>query len=361
MGDAMSKLMVKLGVMVVGLAVASFNACADSNEGGNQHNNQCNHGKSKNHSCKSDGGEGGSRVGAFDAFEAGGALNGPILTHLAGQPFQLDVVAVNAGAVDTGKNQNITVGLVDANAPGFSCATATPIAGSVQSAALDHGKRRFPFTVANAYQNLQVQVKVSSGEGSQASTVICPVAQFSVRPLSFAVSSNANADLKYGASATATPTVTVGANFALSANAFGVNAAGVPVPVTGYDGTPMIDPAKLVRSNAAAGTLTGDFAAASAGVASGTFTYSEVGYFRILAQGVYDDSFTSVDQGTTDANSDCVIGSFSNTPNDDPLGKGRVGCNFGNAAATDYFGRFVQDANAYKGSDTYIYRGRRGR
>ena len=73
-------------------------------------------------------------------------------------------------------------------------------------------------------------------------------------------------------------------------------------------------------------------AAAATGTATGTFTYSEVGYFRFGPAGVYDDTFTAIDQST-----DCT-NDFSNTA----VG-GKYGCKFGNAAATPYFGRFIPD------------------
>jgi MSHA biogenesis protein MshQ len=80
------------------------------------------------------------------------------------------------------------------------------------------------------------------------------------------------------------------------------------------------------------GTLTGNFNAASSGTATGTaFSYSEVGYFRFAANGVYDDTFTAVDS----ALGDCASGFVASGS--------KYGCSFGNSTTTNYFGRFTPD------------------
>jgi MSHA biogenesis protein MshQ len=74
-------------------------------------------------------------------------------------------------------------------------------------------------------------------------------------------------------------------------------------------------------------------ATAASGVASGAgFSYTEAGYFRLGVDGVYDSTFTAVDQPN-----DCT-NDFSNT-----LVGGKYGCKFGNASNTSYFGRFIPD------------------
>jgi MSHA biogenesis protein MshQ len=150
---------------------------------------------------------------------------------------------------------------------------------------------------------------------------------FSVRPTAFTLSSFSNADAT-GLSTTATPIVKAGANFSLTAASGKV----------GYNFAPVIDSTKLSSHSGAVqnGIISGSFSSANAatGTATGSsFSYSEVGYFRFLANGVYDDSFTAVDS----ANSDCT-NDFSNT-----LVGGKYGCKFGNTATTNYFGRFIPD------------------
>ena len=80
----------------------------------------------------------------------------------------------------------------------------------------------------------------------------------------------------------------------------------------GYDGTPTVDNTKLTSHNGAVinGKIAGVFGAADSaiGVATGNhFTYSEVGYFNMAVNGVYDSSFTAIDKPN-----DCT-NDFSNT------------------------------------------------
>jgi hypothetical protein len=108
--------------------------------------------------------------------------------------------------------------------------------------------------------------------------------------------------------------------------------------VAGYNGAPSIDTSKLLAHNGAihTGSLTGSFTAANVltGVASNSsFAYSEVGYFALAVNGVYDSTFAAVDS----VNSDCTA-DFSNVA----VG-GKYGCNFGNGSQTNYFGRFIPD------------------
>jgi len=63
------------------------------------------------------------------------------------------------------------------------------------------------------------------------------------------------------------------------------------------------------------------------------FKYDEVGLVTFAANDIYDDSFTSADQ----ANGDCIVGSFANTPVN-----GKIGCNFGYHSALA-IGRFIPD------------------
>ena len=126
----------------------------------------------------------------------------------------------------------------------------------------------------------------------------CSSDNFAVRPTNFTVSSTANADTS-GTSTTSAPAIKAGANFSLTA------ATGI----AGYDGTPNIDNTKLAAHSGAAqaGTVAGSFSAASSGTGSATgtaFNYSEASYFRLTANGVYDDTFTAIDS----AAGDCASG-----------------------------------------------------
>lgn len=253
----------------------------------------------------------------------------PLYTELTGTNFKFDVVALQTGGVQSNSytaTSNVTVELFDDSAsPQPACSAYTsPIASqAITFAATDLGRKTLAtnFNVANAYRKLRCRVR-----DNNLTPVVygCSSDDFAVRPAGFTVtSSNANADAT-GASKTATPRLAAGSNFTLTAS----------TGLTGYNGTPSIDNTKLSAHASAVqtGVLTGNFNAASAGTATGTaFNYSEVGYFRLDANGVYDDAFTAIDS----AAGDCVSGFTASGS--------KYGCSFGNATATNYFGRFIPD------------------
>lgn len=275
----------------------------------------------------------------FEAYEpstTAGAISGRIYTKLAGVPFTLSVIARNNTAINTSYNKTATVDLIPRSAacvaatPALSGVTVTPSSYTYTGAGTskDNGIHAFSFTAVNAYSSVQVRISDNNGD------VGCSSDAFAIRPTSLVVtSSTANAD-GAGASRTNPPLILAGANFSLTATA--VDGAATPNTLTGYDGTPVVNSALLQPHAGAgtAGTLTGTFGVAVSGVASGTsFTYSEVGYLRFAAAGIYDDTFTAVDQS-----SDCT-NDFSNALD----ASGKYGCKFGNDAATVYFGRFIPD------------------
>ncbi len=264
----------------------------------------------------------------FNCVEVGAsAASGHLYTKLAGTLFNFDIVALKAdGTVETSyasdANKAVSVQLVDGSGNTACTSRTSLIAWPGQTFTSANAGRitASSANVAGAYANLRCRVSDGSITG-------CSSDNFSIRPTTFTLaSSNANADAT-GASASASPRVKTGAAFALTATA-----------VAGYSGTPTLDAGKVQAHPGAiqAGALGGSFGAANAGTgaASGSvFNYSEVGYFRLAANGVADTTFTSVDA----ANSDCSA-DYSNSA----VG-GKYGCNFGNTAATDYFGRFTPD------------------
>lgn len=281
---------------------------------------------------------------SFNCVESGeNALTGHLYGKLAGVGFAVDVVALKdnnsdgvADAVESGyasdTNRNVTLQLVDgssgaacASLPAISPAVSQTVSFSQAAQASEQGRKSSAsMTLNSAYQNLRCRVTDASQSPSVTS---CSSDNFSVRPSSLSLgSSNANADAA-GSSATATPAIQTGAAFNLSATA-----------LAGYNGTPKVDTAQLSAHSGAVqnGVLAGTFDSAdlATGIASGSdFTYSEVGYFKLAAQGVYDDNFTSVDSGNGDCTDD-----FSNSA----VG-GKFGCKFGNTSTTGYFGRFIPD------------------
>jgi predicted acyltransferase (DUF342 family) len=268
----------------------------------------------------------------FNCTVVGGASDtGRLYTQLVGTSFNVDVIALKStGAVETGYvtsgTKNVTLEFVDGSGT-TACASRAALSPAVSQtvtfSTADAGRKTVSANISRAYRDLRCRVT----DANQSPSVVgCSSDDFAVRPASLGVStSNANADAT-GANATAIPTIKTGASFNLTA------ASGV----VGYDGTPLIDATKLSAHIGAVqlGILSGAFSAAnsSTGIAVGNaFNYSEVGYFSVGANGVYDSSFTAVDS----ANGDCATGFTASG--------GKNACSFGNTTSTSYFGRFIPD------------------
>lgn len=262
------------------------------------------------------------------------AARNPLYTKLSGTDFKFDVVALQAtGAIATTYTAaaNVTVELFDdSTSPQPLCSAYTsPVASqAITFVAADNGRKTLATNVnlPNAYGKLRCRVR----DTNLTPTLYgCSSDDFAVRPQQFTVSStNATAD-PLGTNTTNTPTIKASSAFNLTAN----------TSTVGYNGTPVVNTANAAAHTGAiqTGTVTGTFSAASASTGNGatgaTFTYGEVGYFRFNADGVVDSNFTVIDSAQTD----CVVGSSSNT-----LTGGKYGCNVGNAVSP-YFGRFIPD------------------
>lgn len=267
------------------------------------------------------------RFNAFETSTTASSLLGRIYTKLAGVAFSLDVISINAGKTAYGGAvANVTVrlldssdntGVLDANGcrstwTAVQTITTTlniPASGRVTLGGI---------TAAQAYRDARLQIS------SAGPLIGCSTDRFSIRPPSFTVTStNANNTNTAGL-----PAIKTGANFNL-----------IAASMAGYDGTPSIDNTQVVGTPTA-GTIGGNFSAAppATGTATGaSFFYSEVGNFGLNANGVYDSSFTSVDQPN-----DCTAG-FSNS-----LVGGKYGCSIGSSAVpqttgSSGFGRFIPD------------------
>ncbi|WP_459950851.1 DUF6701 domain-containing protein [Denitratisoma sp. agr-D3] len=257
---------------------------------------------------------------------------GRLYTRLAGTAFSTDLVALKAdGTVDSSFTGKVTVSLIARATSGgaldgnncFTPDATQAVDNAVTSFAA--GRLTVSATLSTAYQDVRFKFVCNATNCAPSGLTSCSANNFAVRPSGFtAISASANADAS-GSSTTATPTVAAGGAFTLSATA-----------QAGYNGTPKINTAQAVAHGGAVatGVLAGSFNAGNVatGVASGnSFTYTEAGYFRLGINGIYDDSFTFVDQAVGDCTSD-----YSNT-----LVGGKYGCYFGNTAATSYFGRFI--------------------
>lgn len=256
-------------------------------------------------------------VGPFNAVEVGGSVPGNIYTKLAGTAFTLDILG------PTGFTGNATVvlqdasddsGTLDADGCRDSWVTLGGSSKVLNYVPADNARKQASWTVGGAWRKLRVRADATGVKG-------CSTDAFVVRPTALTLASTLNNSGTGG-----TPIAPAGDAFTMTATA-----------IAGYDGTPQIDTALLSAHTGAVatGTLAGSFDAAviGTGVATGTgFTYDEVGAFRLAAQGVYDQAFTTA---TDSLGVDCTD-DFSNT-----LVGGRYGCRFGTTAVSQWVGRFV--------------------
>ncbi len=262
---------------------------------------------------------------AFNCVETGtNGISGKLYTKTTAQSFSYNVVALrDASTIEIdfadSADHAVTFELVD-NSSGGSCSAYSALNPAVSQnivfTAADAGvKTSVSMSSATAYSSVKCRVTDTTDSPS---VVGCSSDSFSIRPTDFTITSNLTNTTDSGL-----PIAKAGENFTLIATAG-----------TGYTGTPKIDTATLqAHSGAVNGNIGGSFNAAVAGIATGTnFTYSEVGSLRFTAEGIYDDTFTSVDP-TTECTDD-----FSNT-----VVSEKVGCKFGNTATTSYFGRFTPD------------------
>ncbi len=288
-------------------------------------------------------------------------LTGRIYTKVAGMPFKLNVAAINNSQIQTGYvaagNRSVEVKLVD-NSDGVcvlnstqtnycsaACQAKPAVNGGSQTLRFvppDAGQRQSAdFTLPDAWSNLVAIV-------SDATTTACSTDAFAVRPPRFdTISSTAS-----NAALTGLPT------FRAGTDAFGMTVGTATPGYAGAAAVPTINPAGVTANAAgwAVGSIApGTFPAAVASSSTGsTFTYSEVGHFRFLGydpavntsspRGLYDSTWTAVDQSTQD----CIAGSYANTR--DTSGNfasnsnyGKYGCLFGLGADSALFGRFIPD------------------
>lgn len=255
---------------------------------------------------------------------------GRLHTRLVGSSFTTDVVALDAGGNPASNfSGKAVVSLIARAVPGGVDAQNCFVPDYTQildnaATSFTGGRLTVNANVSGAWREARIKVVCDSTNCPPSGVTACSADNFAIRPQAFAVSStNANADAT-GTAATATPAIKAGDPFSLTATA-----------VAGYGATPQIDNLRVAGHAGATGpgNLSGTFGVANpvTGEATGAaFRYSEVGYFRLDTAGIYDDSFTSVDQP-----SDCT-NDFSST-----AVNGKFGCKFGTTAATDYFGRFI--------------------
>jgi hypothetical protein len=283
------------------------------------------------------------------------SANLPIYTKVAGVPFNLDVLGgfykTDNTSVVTNISGNYATGdsnidLVDLSDAGCSSACSGSVGDSCQVSGVTIGsptthaygggvgsngssyynwtgaekgrKTYLSFTVPKALAKARVRIygKACNG-GSCITATMCSTDAFTVRPASFSVTSTPSSGNAVAAGNTYTMTATA------------VNNAGTTT--TDYNGTPSLTTTSMTdwRSVAiATGAFSGSFGAASSGVASGSFSYSDFGPLTIPAGAINDNTFVSSSGSGDVAGGDCVVGSNSNT-----LTGGLYGCNIGNQAS----------------------------
>lgn len=291
--------------------------------------------------------------------EVGTAYNNGIYTKVSGLPFNLDVVLTNNGtpatvtASDLSKVKSVTLALVDTAS--MSCESASVVQStSVQLAKSGYDLNRgyaSSIQVLNPYRSLTCRATIVAADNS--SYTKCDSSSFSVRPAFLSVrTSTTNAEND------PTGTLTSGTKIvkASSAGASGCTDCLIGLEVRAYNAVgsqvslsslPKIDNTLVAAHAGAIATGTvypSSFPVVSGNVASGNFTYSEVGYFKFqtitsgseTVSAIYDDSYDS---------SGCIAGKSSNV-----LVGGKYGCRVGlgkvtlgvlNSTGSDFFGRFV--------------------
>ena len=311
-------------------------------------------------------------VGMFNACEVtatrcsptvGATAYANLYTKLANTAFALDMVAVQiSGALDTTFNKSVNFNLlVNNSAPTINASTNCPTSQLATiplngGAAVTLTGGRPPIggiaVPANAFSNVspnysayrdvRVQFVCTSANCPPSGGTWCATDAFTVRPLSFTISSTANADSVNGANPTAIPVVKAGSTFPLTVNS----------TAAGYDGTPNIILTQTAWSLApiggrtgGVGNLLGSFtsaaAVASGNGATGNFVYDEVGYFQLQAGAIYDSNYASISGDL--GKGDCISGTGTSNDYNDTLNNGKYGCEIANQAATSYFGRFIPD------------------
>ncbi|MBI4989678.1 MAG: hypothetical protein HZC23_12735 [Rhodocyclales bacterium] len=267
-------------------------------------------------------------------------------TRLANGQFALYLAALKLdGSVATAFNGSATVSLVGTIASGGgvgadNCPTAAlDLNQSLGLLAFTNGKRtQTAITVNNVYRDVRVKFVCTAVECPPLGITVCSNDNFAIRPDNFTITVPA-AFVK-----TAGDT-TVGDTFSLDAVAKGGGA-----DVANYNGTPQTDASLAAATSSGPnnnGALTGSFGVAAGGVASGTFGYSEAGYFALGIGAVHDSGasrFTAADSFPAECTDD-----FNNTYTaTDPAAT--VGCRFRNQAASGAIGRFTPDRFVLIGS-----------
>lgn len=272
---------------------------------------------------------------SLDAVEVGRSNNTPIFAKRVGVPLVLDVLALNAGVINTSATSTVRARLVSGSGTGCG-STLLSDEVSFTYATANAGRRTQTFVPYRAAPDARVRLTTGT-------LIQCSSDNFAILPSTLTVISvGANAD-DNGVSGDAAPALKAGSG------TFKFQAA-----ADGYAGTPLVDVNRVESAQASTGVLAvADLPAPSVPSVSNNYTYSEVGYFHLLPYGVYDDdTFAAVDAGkaTPECYGDSNLGT-GDAPADPtiPDASGRLGCYVGNTTNSVNFGRFTPDHYAVSG------------
>ena len=243
-----------------------------------------------------------TRFNAVDV--AGDGLTGKIHTKIAGQAFNLDVVALNAlgSALDSGFNGSVQVEIVGNAALGVAvgpnnCPASASVLGT-QTVSISGGRATIAVpALAEAWRDVRVRITYNA---TTPATQVCSRDNFAVRPSSLAPLTITDADWATAGTSRSLNNVTaVGGNVHRAGRPFQMSAAARNAAgsvTSNYAGSPaaLLTPCSGSACPATLGTLTLSATAAGGLLSTSSATYTEVGAFDLQLQ---DQDFSQVDLG----------------------------------------------------------------
>jgi hypothetical protein len=267
------------------------------------------------------------RFNAFDTTTASGALSGFIRTKVAGDKFNLSIVALNSTLTGylASSITGITVQLVDATndsgryTSGSNCRTSWPVIATISStfsmAASDGGRKTLGFVYGGVTREARVRISATVGGSTLTG---CSTDGFAIRPAALSAPVATDADwMTAGTTRTLNNASDMGGAvhragrpFRLSTSA--LDAAGAVT--SGYTNVPVLQfagcvlPAACISADITSVTAS---LATSAGVAAtNAASFSEVGSFSARAE---DLAFAAIDTSDGSTLAERMITSAAST------------------------------------------------
>lgn len=253
-------------------------------------------------------------IGSFNAFEPttpANAVTGVIKTKIAGQPFTLDIVALNSGrtAYVAADVTPITVELLDASSDAgalnattncrSSWTTIATVTTTFSMAVGNNGRKSLTMSLGQAHRNLRVRISTTAGSSPSG----CSTDNFAVRPAAFvSLQATDSDDMTAGTTralnnTSATSGVVHRAGRPFSVLALAVN-ADATTTTPNYDGAPTLNVAACVTPSGCAAGALGSTLTATNGTIAGTATYNEAGVITVT---ISDTGFAAVDSADSSA------------------------------------------------------------